>query len=128
MRYRSILSILMCAVLINAIILNYCNGDEAKEDITIVDKIASPDNRLIATIYIASGGGAAGYAYRLIGIRKDKDSFNPNEGIVFQWTGATEVSFRWESNNQVEISYPKSANVYTKTEYFGQVKIKYVEK
>jgi len=90
---------------------------------------ASPNKEYLATVYIVWGGGAAGYVYRLVNIRKRSDPFDPKKGIVFYMTGATDLNLEWENNEHLIVTYSKLANVYTQAKAWGdkgEVQISYV--
>lgn len=102
------------AVLISSLFL--CSGcllldqDSSKDkDIGVIASSKSPNEKYVATSYSISGGGAAGFCYLLISLRKVEEQFNPDSGVVFE-TGCSERSdeleFRWENDKRLRIIYP----------------------
>ncbi len=77
----------------------------------LVKTSVSPDGQYVATIYAASGGGAAGWCYRRVAVtRKDvpfdsvtkvKDS--PSQ--VFDTSCRSEIELAWQSDKHLIITY-----------------------
>lgn len=102
---------------------------EVKEQIDIVATATSPGNDYVATVYTVWGGGAAGYVYKVINLRKQADTFDPNEGVIFSVTGTREVTFWWEDNDHLMVKHSKAGNIYIQAEEWGngkKVSIRYV--
>ena len=123
---------LMFIVLLNGFVLvASCSAIKAiqDEDVDIVTTSASPNKEYIATIYIVSGGGAAGYVYRLVNIRKRGEPFDPKKGIVFHMSGARELGLTWEDDKHLSIKHSKDAHIHIQAKEWGEgkVQIQYVE-
>jgi len=107
-----------------------CGSNNAGEDVNILSTSRSPDNEYIATFYNVSGGGGAGYAYMLVNLRRKDKPFNPKEGVIFQMTGAYQVTLRWDDNEHLTIRHSKPAAVYVQAQEWGnerRIRISYVE-
>lgn len=125
--------LLLFVFFISLTIVISCTSSNARkdEDIAIVTSKNSPSKDYIATVYIASGGGAAGYVYRLVNIRNRSEPFNSEKGIVFQMAGATELNIDWKDNHHFIIEYAKGASIYTQEKTWGDegmVQVIYVER
>ena len=68
----------------------------------------SPDSAYTARYYIEFGGGAAGWSYEYVSVRRND---NNAERVVLKLKGSQDVSFRWVSNLWLEIAYPDNARV-----------------
>jgi hypothetical protein len=94
-----------------------------EEQIDIIATATSPSNDHVATVYTVSGGGAAGYAYRVVNLRKQSETFNPKKGVIFSATGTREVTCRWEDNEHLMVNHSKAGNIYTQAKEWGSDKI-----
>jgi hypothetical protein len=95
----------------NALLFTGClflDSDKSK-DIGVIATSKSPNQKYVATSYSESGGGAAGFCYLLINLRKTEERFNPDKGVVFE-TGCSqrsdELEFRWENDTRLRVGYP----------------------
>lgn len=101
-----------------------------KEQVDIVSMTTSPNKEYVATIYTVSGGGAAGYVYKVVNLRKKAERFDPKKGIIFSITGAGEVALSWGDNEHLTIKHSKAGNVYAQAKEWGsekKIRISYVE-
>lgn len=121
---------LVVVIILNGLMaITACSSGIATRDVGVVRTSSSPNKSHLATVYVVSAGGAAGYAYRLVNIRGSSDPFDPEKGIVFQMTGAGELDVMWEDDEHLTVKHPKSANVYTQAMAWGserKVQISYV--
>jgi len=60
-----------------------------------------------------SGGGAAGWCYVYVNMRKQSEQFNPDSGIVFATQCEVEAELNWKDDNSLCIGYPRDARIYT---------------
>ena len=83
--------------------------------VLITANTISPDQQFIATSYGVMGGGAAGWCYAYIGIRKRDEQFDPDRESVFQMScsqRSNELEITWEGEGQLRVIYPSDADVY----------------
>ncbi|HZH29522.1 MAG TPA: hypothetical protein VEY11_01910 [Pyrinomonadaceae bacterium] len=82
----------------------------------------------MATSYSMMGGGAAGWCYVYVKIRKRGEQFNPDGDIIFQTRCGVEPELKWQGENGLSIAYPREAAVYTQEKRWGgePVAISYV--
>jgi len=107
-----------------------CIQRRSKEEVRIITTAISPNKEYVATVYVVSGGGAAGYVYKVVNLRKRADRFDPKKGIVFSGTRVPEISLTWADNEYVTVKHSKAGNVYTQAKQWGdrgQIRINYVE-
>ena len=75
---RRILTVLTITLMMGA-----CNRDWKTTDyVEIIDESKSPDGRHIATVFYCSGGGAAGYVYNNVNLRKSNRSVQPKRFLA----------------------------------------------
>lgn len=105
-----------------------CTQDRAQEQVDIVTTIPSPNKEYLATVYVVSGGGAAGYVYKLINLRKQEEPFDSKKGIIFLVTRTRALDLTWQDNQHVTVKHSKPGDVYTKaTMWDSKIRISYVE-
>jgi len=74
-------------------------------DIVMVSDMPSPNHGLISTIYVNSGGGAAGWCYKEVNLRKNSEAFDAKKGEVFSTDCGTDVEFSWRGDDTAIIKY-----------------------
>lgn len=120
-------------VIFAVVLLSSCLNlaSDTSRDVQVVANLASPDQSYMATSYSMMGGGAAGWCYVYVNIRKQNEQFNPDGGIVFGTRCGVEPELRWEDERSLSISYPHDAEVYTQEKAWASgeaVEISYVLK
>lgn len=126
-RYALALSLLL---FLNGSIVNSCTSKSAGDEVNILTSSASPDNEYVATFYNVSGGGAAGYVYMLVNLRRRSEPFDPKEGIIVQMTRSYEVNLKWDDNEHLTVGHSKEATMYLQVKEWGtkrKIQIRYVE-
>ena len=106
-------------------------GSDTSRDVNVVASLPSPNESYVASLFNSSGGGAAGWCYLCINVRKLNEQFNPDSGLVFQTRCNVKPDVKWESEKKLSISYPADATVYTQEKAWGSgegVEISYVPK
>ena len=101
----------------------------AKEQVDIVTASVSPNRDYLATVYIVWGGGAAGYVYRVVNIRKRGERFDPKKGIVLHMSSKSNPTVAWDTNEHLVIQHSKAATIYKQERQWGdkvKVKVDYV--
>lgn len=76
---------------------------------TVVQQLPSPDGRFIATYFINSGGGAAGWMYERVSLRQATNTFNKDD-YIFQ-VSHSEATLSWQDNRTLRVTYPADTNV-----------------
>lgn len=103
---------------------------KVEEQIEIVTTNPSPSGEFVATLYVVSGGGAGGYVYKVVNLRKKDERFDPKKGIVFSAAGSVDITISWEGNDHFKVKHSKVGNIYTQAKEWGRdkkVRISYVE-
>ena len=122
--------ILLTLAIISCITTPSCAQDEADEEVNIISQTASVDGKYIATVYTIFGGGAAGYAYQIVNLRKQEQKFNHKKGNIFVVTRTHNIVAEWKDNGKLIIKHSKIGSVLTKVEEWGdepRVSIIYTE-
>ena len=108
-------------------------------DYHVIDTSPSPDGKFVATIYSASGGGAAGWCSIRATVNPASEPFSiereQTEGkyVVFNVSCGSEVKTKWETDRTLVVTYKNlnkdfGISVYKKpTDWDRGVSIKYVE-
>ncbi|HBB96942.1 MAG TPA: hypothetical protein DC054_16310 [Blastocatellia bacterium] len=74
-------------------------------DIVMVSDTPSPNHGLIATTYINMGGGAAGWCYKEVNLRKNSEAFDAKKGQLFSTDCQTDVAVTWQGDDTAIIKY-----------------------
>lgn len=69
----------------------------------------SPNQQYVATTFTDMGGGAAGWCFRGVTLRKSDQQFDPNKNRVFNIQCNTEVTIAWRDERTVLISFSTDA-------------------
>lgn len=85
----------------------------------------SPDQKMIATFYELSGGGAAGWVSQRVSLRPKEIPFSEAEDIIFQIRHGSQVTMIWENEKVLKIEYPEESEIDKKTELYKDIKIIY---
>ena len=88
-------------------------GSDTSRDVNVIASLTSPSQSYVATSFNSSGGGAAGWCYVYVNVRKQGENFNPDSGVVFQTRCEVTPDLKWESDKKLSIGYPADATVYT---------------
>ena len=83
---------------------------------------ASPDGERIATFYIESGGGAAGYAYEYVSVRPSTSEFSGSRKAFMMGHGY-DTRLTCSGPRSLEIGYPDSATVMDSPSTLENVRI-----
>ncbi|MDG2124301.1 MAG: hypothetical protein P8J87_11410 [Verrucomicrobiales bacterium] len=86
-----------------------CGQSEWKttDDVEIISESKSPDAKYIATVFSCSGGGAAGYSYTNVNLRKTSDEFSQRDFLLGKhlWNSYNEISVDWKDSTNLDVSY-----------------------
>ena len=108
-------------ILVATLVLGGCDyplfsGDNSR-DVVVAATEASPNSTHVATVYMMSGAGAAGWCYQYVGVRRADQPFEPDSGITFSTRcRPTDVSARWRSPHELHITYTQGAEALTQLE------------
>lgn len=89
-------------------------GSDSSRDLNVIASFESPNRSYVATLYNSSGGGAAGWCYLYVNVRKRMEEFNPDHEVVFQTRCSVKPELKWESERKLTIDYPADAIVYAR--------------
>lgn len=87
-------------------------------DILAVNDSMSPNHQYVATTFTDMGGGAAGWCYRVVILRKNDEQFDPKKNHVFNIQCNTEVKVAWKDDRNLLITFskdPVSLSLYQKS-------------
>ena len=125
--------IIQVAVLLSAVLLSGCLdlASDASRDVNVFANTPSPNQSYVATSYSMMGGGAAGWCYVYVNVRKQSEQFNPEDGVIFGTRCDVGPELKWQGEKRLSIEYPRDATVYTQKKTWGSgeaVEISYVPK
>jgi hypothetical protein len=89
-------------------------------DYKVINSTTSPNKNYAATSYEVTGGGAAGWCYKLIKI------IEPSviDKMVFKSKCSTEIEVQWVGDNNLDISHSNETPFQSEAEW-NEVKISY---
>ena len=88
-----------------------CHDWRGTDTVEVLVEAASPGGKFIATSFSCEGGGAAGYGYSNVSLRRAGVALNQRDGLLGQhktWSGFTEIALRWIDEKNLEISYTEN--------------------
>jgi hypothetical protein len=82
-----------------------------RSNIVAVNDTPAPNQTYTTTTFTDTGGGAAGWCYRVVTVRKMIQAFDPDRNRVLntQCDSAVEVAWKDESNLLITVSTPASS-------------------
>lgn len=97
-----------------AILVVGCGQNDWKttDDVQVLSEAKSPDGNHIATVFSCSGGGAAGYVYTNVNLRKAEEELNQREFLLGKhlWNSYANISVEWKDSATLDIVYQWSSN------------------
>jgi len=90
------------------------------KEVNVLGSFPSPTQSYVATSYNTSGGGAPGWCYVQVNVRKLSEQFDSDGGVVFTTRCNVKPDVKWESERKLSISYPADAIVYTQKKVWGK--------
>ena len=84
-----------------------CHDWRGTDTVEVLSEKPSPDGRFIATSFYCQGGGAAGYCYWNVSLRRAGDPLNQRDGLLGKhktWKGFSDIKLRWIDDSHLEVS------------------------
>mgnify|MGYP001569865520 FL=1 len=77
------------------------------DKVEILSEFKSPNGDYIATIFSCAGGGAAGYTYTNVNLRKKSQDFSQRDFLLGEhlWHSFSEISVDWKDSRTLNVSY-----------------------
>ena len=101
---------LLCAV---TLLTGCMASDSSTDTVEVLSEKPSPDGSFIATSFYCEGGGAAGYCYNNIGLRRAGDELDQRDGLLGKhktWSGFSDIEVRWIDDENLEVSYTQDTS------------------
>ncbi len=74
-------------------------------DIIMVANTVSPNHGFIASTYVNSGGGGAGWCEKMVNLRKSEEPFDSKKRLVFSSDCQSDVEVIWKGDDTAMIKY-----------------------
>jgi hypothetical protein len=101
---------LLCSVML----LTSCMKPDVDTDtVEVLSEEPSPNGKFIATSFYCEGGGAAGYCYNNVSLRRAEDELDQRNGLLGKhktWRGFSDIELRWIDDSNLEISYTQDTS------------------
>ncbi|MEC9092948.1 MAG: hypothetical protein VX438_09605 [Planctomycetota bacterium] len=81
------------------------------DQIEIISEEKSPNGQFVATCFFCSGGGAAGYFYANVSLRKAGEQLDQRDGLLGKfktWKSFSEIEVKWINDKNLEVAYKQS--------------------
>ncbi|MDA7628944.1 hypothetical protein N8843_09930 [Verrucomicrobia bacterium] len=77
------------------------------DKVQIISESKSSYGDYIATIFSCAGGGAAGYTYTKVNLRKKSQDFSQRDFLLGEhlWHSFSEISVDWKDSRTLNVSY-----------------------
>jgi len=117
--------------------IDFSGGGPDTDKIEIIGEEKSPNGKFVATSFSCSGGGAAGYFYFNVNLRKAGEKLDQRDGLLGKhktWKAFADIEVKWIDDENLEVSYKQSnspdykENNAIKVESKHGIKIHYVTK
>jgi hypothetical protein len=99
--------------------------DDEEPDVEVLSELPSPSGSQIATGYILSGGGAAGYVCGVVSLRNANEPFRSDQGSVFQSTRDRNPKLTWVNDQHLNIEYAAVDGIIKQERHWQSVAISY---
>ncbi len=100
--------------IVAAFLLSGCGQSDWKrtDNVDIINETKSPDGKNIATVFDCEGGGAAGYTYHNVNLRRATEELNQREFLLGKrlWHSYKDITVRWVDSAHLEVSYKWQGN------------------
>lgn len=129
----------VCVFALVGLVLCGCERNDwrSTDQVKILDERKSPDGKHTATVFYCSGGGAAGYTYTNVNVRRSSEPLNQRDFLLGQhlWHSFADISLSWEDATTLRVAYGwasesheyREQNSQTKRRV-GEVKVNYLVK
>ena len=83
------------------------NDWKTTDTVEILSESKSPDGNYIATVFSCEGGGAAGYIYTNVNLRKVSEDFSQRDVLLGEnlWNSFSDISVSWKDSTTLNVSY-----------------------
>lgn len=95
---------LFLAAIAFSLSLIFAGPSESRHTLNTLQEKVSPNGAYLATSYVDTGGGAAGWCTAEVNVRKTGTSLSASDEIFAAHCG-TKVELSWASNNVLQIDY-----------------------
>lgn len=92
--------------------------DFGGSEVRVIANSTSSNQQHVATTYTDMGGGAAGWCYHEVNVRKNDEPFDSQKGDVFYTGCNSEIDLIWKDDGNLLITYSsdgESASLHQKT-------------
>ncbi len=131
-----VLGLMLCLSMLSLGCIDFGGGPDT-DKIEIIGEEKSPNGKFVATSFSCSGGGAAGYFYFNVNLRKAGEKLDQRDGLLGKhktWKAFADIEVKWIDDENLEVSYKQSnspdykENNAVKVESKHGIKIHYVTK
>lgn len=85
-----------------------CHDWRGTDTVQVLSEEPSPNGKFIAASFHCEGGGAAGYTYNNVSLRRAGEELNQRDGLLGKhktWSGFSDIELRWIDDSNLEVTY-----------------------
>lgn len=105
-----------------------CHDWRGTDTVKVLSEKTSPNGRFVAASFYCEGGGAAGYTYNNVCLRRVEDKLNQRDGLLGKhktWSGFSDIEIRWIDDSNLEVTYTQETLPAYREQNMVRVKSKY---
>ena len=106
-----VLGLMLCLSMLSLGCIDFSGGGPDTDKIEIIGEEKSPNGKFVATSFSCSGGGAAGYFYFNVNLRKAGEKLDQRDGLLGKhktWKAFADIEVKWIDDENLEVSYKQS--------------------
>lgn len=89
-----------------------CEDSRSSDQVKILSEAVSPNGKFVASSFYCEGGGAAGFTFENVDLRRSADKIDQRNGLLGKhktWSGFSQIELRWIDDSNLEISYSQQS-------------------
>ena len=104
MRSVGLAALALCATLS----LSGCPDPSSTETVEVIQELQSPEGEFVATSFYCEGGGAAGYCFYNVSLRRAGEKLDTRDTLLGKyktWNSFSNIEIQWADGRSLEVSY-----------------------
>lgn len=105
-----------------------CHDWRGTDTVQVLSEEPSPNGKFIAASFHCEGGGAAGYTYNNVSLRRAGEELNQRDGLLGKhktWSGFSDIELRWIDDSNLEVTYTQETLPAYREQNMVRVESKY---
>ena len=105
-----------------------CHDWRGTDTVKVLSEKPSPNGKFIVASFHCEGGGAAGYTYNNVSLRRAGEELNQRDGLLGKhktWSGFSDIELRWIDDSNLEVTYTQETLPAYREQNIVRVRSKY---